>query len=509
MKKILILTLMLLSVAALFSLSVSAKELDDGAYFTLVYDAGDKKAGEDLPLTKDGEGLIWYINGENILVSVKASEVSLVFEAQDQEKTQIGNLPLESGAPCLKAIKVQDTVIQSIDGTKSIVCANMQSLSFKYIYTNGNTTLFANNNTLQCLYLPSTLKRIPKYSFYACEALAEFDMGESVLLVWERAFSGLKSLKKIKLSNTCLFLGAYAFSGSSCLEEIRLGESMQYIADKILDRTSQERIDFYMPDTVTTFAAPYNNYLTIFYTGSFEQAKSKLPTFGVVTYTFLPYGEFDGACTTEGLKWIAYYDTSLCDAFYDNNHIPAKDDGNCTTAVICQRCEKDVLKAKENHTLSAQISYEKGYLNNGTRTEACLNCDYKEYDVAYAFFTTGGYSTPEDGRGELVIRFEINKKAIDEYKSIYGELKYGVFAASYDKILADGNLNGNNSLTIEINENYTAFEFRISNFETEEQKAAKLSIGVYVQDYFGKISYLQYGTQGGLYSYITFNDILK
>ena len=511
MKRIITLFIMVIALLTVFTVVASAKEISADDTFTLKYDAGDKKVGENLALMQDGEGLIWYINGENKLISVKASEVTLVFESQNQPYTQVGKLPAHNGAECLKAIKVGDTVIQDINGAKNIVCANMQGLSFEYLYSSNNSSLFSANNNLQCLYLPNTLKRIASYGFYACENLSEFDMGESVQIIWEYAFSGLKSLEKIKLSNTALFIGNYTFKNSTSLKEIRLGESMLHIADKILDSTGENLIDLYVPTTVTHFAAPYNNFLTIFFTGDLEQAQRTLPTFGVVTYTYKPFSEFDGTRTTALLKWYAYYDVSICDAFYNGNHVTT-DDGDCTTPEICQKCQNTVVKANESHNLITSITYENGFMSTGEKAEKCACCDYKSAVTAEALFTTKGYSTPSNGRGELAVCFDVNKLAVSEYEKVNNDqLQYGVFAILYDKIKDDNILDADGAISSEVSDGYVSFEIRLCGFETDLHKNAKISFGAYVIDKNGRVTYLQPSApnEGDKYAFVSYNEIVN
>ncbi len=508
MKRIITVFIMAIALLTVFTVVASAKEISAGDTFTLKYDAGDKKAGDALALMQDGEGLIWYVNSENKLVSVKASEVTLVFEAQNQPYTPVGKLPAHNGAECLKAIKVGDTVIQDIGGVKNIVCANMQGLSFGYLYSSNKSSLFSANSNLQCLYLPNTLKRIAEYGFYNCDKLSEFDMGTSVEIIWEGAFSGLKSLEKISLSNTALYVGNFAFKGSTSLKEIRLGESMQYIADRILDSTGENLIDLYVPTTVTTFAAPYNNHITIFFTGSLEQAQSKLPTFNVVKYTYKSYSDFDGTRTTEALKWYAYYDVTVCDAFYGGVH-NIEDDGDCTTAVICSRCEKTIIEAKKNHDLSTAITYS-SFMLEGEKAENCAVCDYKVSSSLSPIFTTKGYSVPENGDGELAISFAVDKEALAEYEYYNSEsLKYGAFAIAYKNITDDEIIDTDSAVIAEVERSYASFEMKITGFETEAQRAAEISFGAYVIDKNGKVSYLQAGepTDGNKFSYVTYNLI--
>ena len=516
-KKLLLVLSMVALLICIFAISVSAEEV-----FTLTTNAGDKETGDTVALWADGEGLVWYLNDENKLVSAKSSELTLEYEAQDQVYTQIGNLPAVNGAQCLKAIKVGDTVIQSIDGTKKIVVANLKDLAFEYIYTSGTTTVFANNSTLQCVYLPDTVKRLANYSFYNCSALTSFDMGNSVQIIWDSVFAGATALERVDYSNTCLYMGSNVFQNATSLKVLSLGESMQYLPSNFMSGTGTQLIDIYIPTTITNFGAPYNNFLTIFYTGTLEQAQTKLPTFNVVKYTYIPYSEYDGLHTTEELKWIAYYDVNVCDAYYKGVH-DYTDDGDCTTDVKCTRCQNVVVPAYDSHNNSVQISYANGYHNAGSKITGCTNegCTHNTTEELSALFTCLGYSAPEDGDGGISIRYTVNATAIAEYENVTGAtLSYGMFATTKQAIGnsdifdTDGNtVNGAISLDV-TKSNFTFIALKMVGFETEESKKAEFAIGAYVvttENGEKSCSYLQYGTpvNGEKYAYIKYNDFVS
>ena len=109
---------------------------------------------------------------------------------------------------------------------------------------------------------------------------------------------------------------------------------------------------------------------------------------------------------------------------------------------------------------------------------------------------------------------------VGEYEEITGKtLKYGVFAASLDK-LKDGDIFENgvanaNAICAEIKAiEFTAFDLKITGF-TEEQKGTKLALGAYVAVSNGEnteYSYMQDDTKGekiGNYFFASLNDISK
>ena len=63
----------------------------------------------------------------------------------------------------------------------------------------------------------------------------------------------------------------------------------------------------------------------------------------------------------------------------------------------------------------------------------------------------------------------------------------------------------------EIDRDYGSFEMKITGFETEAQKSALLTIGAYVIDKNGKVTYLQPSTpnEGDKYAYISYNAVVN
>ncbi|MBO5357061.1 MAG: leucine-rich repeat domain-containing protein [Clostridia bacterium] len=163
------------------------------------------------------------------------------------------------------------------------------------------------------------------------------------------------------------------------------------------------------------------------------------------------------------------------------------------------------------HSIFVDLVYE-NYLDKGTYKHKCERCDdIKAEKTAPSLFSTLGFSTPEDGRGQLVICFAVNKEAISIYEGLSNKtLTYGAFAVAYDKIGTNDITNADGVIKADIDESYASFEMKITGFETDAHKNAKLSIGAYVIDNKGNISYLQASApnEGEKYSYITYNGVL-
>ena len=172
----------------------------------------------------------------------------------------------------------------------------------------------------------------------------------------------------------------------------------------------------------------------------------------------------------------------------------------------------------KGHNYKEAFSYT-SYLECGTKSGVCTDCGFANEGVAIKpIFTCLGYSTPEDGRGGIVIGFIVNNEALKAYKENTGKsLEFGVFAIAQKNLTGDV-LNADGSavsgaIKAEIsNIEVGSFELVITGFTTDVQKNAMLALGAYVITTKGeekKISYLQYGApqNGENYCFISYNEI--
>ena len=177
----------------------------------------------------------------------------------------------------------------------------------------------------------------------------------------------------------------------------------------------------------------------------------------------------------------------------------------------------DYVTAKHNFSILSGISYER-FDENGIKTLICSNCGAQSEENTAPLFICLGYSAPEDGRLSLAVEYKMDKDAVKEYKSVYSDFEYGVFAVLEKRIEnnnffdAEGNpISG--TICAELStENLTSVTLRIVGFSTDEQKELKLAMGVYTtesQEGALKHTFVQAKapSQGDKYSFITYNEI--
>ena len=127
------------------------------------------------------------------------------------------------------------------------------------------------------------------------------------------------------------------------------------------------------------------------------------------------------------------------------------DDNDCSTPVICSKCEKTVVAAKE-HDFSTVISYElpkdangkDDFFSEGIKHVKCSNekCSFKSTISVQPFVSTLGYAIKEDTfevtnkdgsisektEATIISTFLFNTTEIEEYAKLNGnKLSFGTF----------------------------------------------------------------------------------
>ena len=183
---------------------------------------------------------------------------------------------------------------------------------------------------------------------------------------------------------------------------------------------------------------------------------------------------------------------------------------------MCSGCKTPYTCSNPEHDLEiVSISYDDGYDKAGKKSLKCNTCGLENASVVDAdpLFACEGYSTPENGRGDIAVLFEINYDAIEKFeKTNTKSLSFGAFAILYNNIGDKGILNNENAIIAEVKDEekiFVSFEMRITGFETDEQKEAQLAIGAYVLDEEGTVSYIQAvdSDESKEFTSVSYNDI--
>lgn len=427
--------------------------------------------------------------------------------------------------------------------------------------------IFIGCSSLESIKLPTNIVRIPSSMFWGCSKVKIENISECTQLttIGESAFRDSGSLV-FTLPDTVTTLEKEAFraalknGGSFTINET---SQLQTIGVDAFNDCRQLGPSLYIPSSVTSIA-----------TGAFTQAYGlqELVNFENCQITELANDTFKSATGLKSIKipetvttigsafvgteklamvYIPKTATSIADAFTGSqpaNAVYIYTGNDASVLSACARLSganvmlaKDYDEAKTytgvNLVLgySHCVAYKDGVHANSVvdsvevttylepiivfyDCEAC-GMDINNVEIP-ALFKCLGYSVPESGKGEIVIGFTVNTKAIAEYEKVTEKtLEYGVFAVSQGKIennsIFDENGNiASGAIAVAITDyKFVAFDLKISGF-TEENKDKKLALGAYVAVTEGEAteySYLQADipSENEKYSFVSFSDVSK
>jgi hypothetical protein len=408
------------------------------------------------------------------------------------------------------------------------------------------------NNTFQgtaytvCVYVqfPSTITTFGNNVFNTNKAcrIVEFVDGKEPLAIGDGMFSGAWNggtvVEYVKFPNNAVSIGNNTFGKTLTNKTIIFGENLASIGTGFFGETTPRDKDTFIyasdkffADTSKVFANLFGNHgpwhnnhlrLTIFYTGTMEQAKALSDACAALqtgyvfnNATFVSASEYDYTThkPSKDLSATIIYDCNNCDVFYNGVH--KYDDSNpCVKA--CLNCGLGTKSHADKDAELVSIAYANGYSNPGEKHTTCSNegCPLNLKEAVKPLFETNGYSIPESGKGGIAISFIINYDEINAFEKATGKsiTKYGAFAIAYNNIGSTDIMNNDKAICVDIEKGaYASFEMRISGFETDNHKEAKISFGAYVIDENGTVSYLQPGVpnEGDKYCYTTYNTILN
>ena len=383
-------------------------------------------------------------------------------------------------------------------------CENVTTVVLKNTVSIGKQAF--NNDTgdkttkIVGLVLPEGLTSIGDHAFTRCD-ITEIVVPASLKTIGQNVFNGCAKLEKaVVLGST---IGVQMFQ-STGLKVLVVTENISAMGNQSFGS---------VPSAFTTFytGTNYEDVRTLgVATGSDRFSASKT--------AYCTYEDYiSGNYTAKTCLFV--YDANLCVAAFDGVHTEPKDDGDCTTAVICSMCKEHTFKAALEHVISERITYV-SFTENGEYYNGCVNdgCTCGTVTEKAALFICLGYSASEYSVGEIAIGYMANSDEIALYETVTGaKVTYGLFAVSQLK-LGDNDIFGENGaaagvISYETSRSaFSVFELRLYGFEGT-QKDAKVAIGAYVsvKDENGtEYSYIQEGTkaEGDKYYFASYNEML-
>ena len=167
--------------------------------------------------------------------------------------------------------------------------------------------------------------------------------------------------------------------------------------------------------------------------------------------------------------------------------------------------------------------YPEGFMKPGRKGPVCIECGYmKEVtEVINPLFVSVGYSISEVNYDAIMVGFEVDLVAINDYKEMTGyEVSYGLFVAKSAKLGTNtifdenGNVNeGAAAVEMSSIRDYSIIELKVKGIDSFKKKGEALIMGGYAKltkDETTEFSYLQAAeaNEGELYSTVRLVDYL-
>ena len=468
--------------------------------------------------------------------------------------------------PSLKTVKLPSTI-----KTIKTTAFRSSNLSGGIVIPEGCTTVegyaFKGCSLLSSVYVPSTITSIgeqvfaecpkltdiccksptiSKQMFYDCDSITNVTL-ENTVTIGEQAFcnpssgetfietlilpEGITSIgnyaftrmqvTKLVIPSTLVTLGNNIFDGCKKLETVVLLGSTLGI--NMFNSCSSLKVLVLTENFTTCNSNAIGSKTTFvtYYTGTdFERLKtiSSIPN-AIKNAKNYSYEDYIKENYQDNLMVI--YDTNLCVIAYGGVHTEEKDDGDCTTALVCPVCKDYEFKAAKTHISSERVTYI-SYLEKGEYYVGCTNdgCIMGTTEVLDALFICLGFSAPENGMGSITVGYMSNNEAIERYELLTGKtVKYGLFVVLKDvigknDIFKDDGCAQSGVISVEMSDNvYSIFELKITGL-AGEFKDIKLATGAYTAINDGtttEYSYLQTDlpSESEKYYFASYNDIIE
>ena len=348
---------------------------------------------------------------------------------------------------------------------------------------------------------PSTLVYQQGRSYNGCSNLKVLDYSQaSIPSLEQELITNNGSVEVVYFPKASTTIGKWAIHGLSSLKCAYISGDVESAESLINNSTGSGKFVF-------------------FYTGDIDSETGHTNLYTILGNSNVIEAKWDAArsdssyidtAKTEGKIYIVY-GYSECNAFNSGVH-DNKQINNCVNA--CTVCGVGTVSHVDQKSEKTTVAYENGFMQAGIKHTACSNegCGYSVTDEAPIIFFTEGYSIPEDGRGGIAICFTVNKEALADYEFYNCDtLQYGAFAVAYNNIGENNILEMEKAVCVDVDRSYASFEMKLTGFTTEAKKNAEISMGMYVIDKNGNVTYLQPNvpSEGEKYAHISYNSILN
>ncbi len=476
-KKLFLIVLMASVFVCVLAISVSAKDISTG-YF-------DLDGNEIVVPTYDdnGEALLWIRRDYD--KGAPTTQAITYYECTSEDGTQYYLFSRKTSESITVDSNYAFSFKSGVGINNNIVVMNLDGIA----HSDGTGVQYfgftMRNNILKYVYFPQSIKSTKSLTAASNTNNKQVFLGDANL-----------SQVEFALGSQITELSPAAFQGCA-LTEVILPDGLTYIDERAFDAcTSLKKI--YIPRTVTFIDEIAFRGVTdaeYYFTGVEETT--------------------NGWEITDEIRYVNH-----CDVYYDGEH-SCEDDGDCSTVLICERCEKALEADISLHNIQTVIKYDNGYANDGYKKNVCSICSsfVESESVVSPLFTCLGYSVGPDAYS-LQAGYMVNVDAINAYKEFYPDFSFGVVIANANTVKSEESFFANEvinssakGIMVRVDDlQYSILNVDISKFNASMADSLELVVGIYTNDGEGNMAVCQhinadYYTTTKTYSDMSLNAI--
>ena len=382
-----------------------------------------------------------------------------------------------------------------------------------------------------CIYIkvPSTLKscNFGAFSWNSSFQVIEFMDGTTPIdstAFGTEVFSNCTALKYLRLPNNLISVGDKLFYKCTSLETVVLGANFETLptgGTNFQYTASTQMISIYISTAFGSNGLNNNMFtwnstatkdesakIVFHYAGTQAQAQSlqnlALGTSnnGKISYATILSKDELATTTLDPTKNYIVYGYEACDVFYDGHNY--KGDGDCTHGLTCTQC-KDNLAGFADHVYSETLVYPNGFKADGVYNKHCTNAsdcifglvENEKADPIFTALADNGYSVNAYGTGIAFGGFAVNTTELKKYNDLNeNDITFGIIIANPkyvgDTFMLDGEVNATSGfLKVDMTtDEYSDVKVMLDGF-TGEAATLELVISLYAYTDSGDVEYIQ------------------
>ena len=178
-----------------------------------------------------------------------------------------------------------------------------------------------------------------------------------------------------------------------------------------------------------------------------------------------------------------------------------------------------VIDMHQHSYETTDIAYEKGYMQNGTRTATCVACGHEKVSEVKALFVFSGYSVSTFNSAGISVGYVVNCELLAEYEALNNtKITIGMVAAPFDNLVntgkpinSDGTVSAVTSgrvMHYELEQMHAFIDMILASSDWNAYKDHKVVLCAYIIEN-GKVGYICGDEITDVATYITYSELIE